>query len=258
LPVVSPWRAAAILLLAISRQLAGDLDGADLVLARAVEVAEDAGTTETASVALAVRATLAMDRKDWNDAEGLAERASSIVHDAGLDDYVTSTLLYAVRARLAIHRRDVAEAREDLERAERLRPRLAHAVPFYAVQTQMALIGAQIALMDVRGAKDLLREVNDVLCQRPDLVMFREQADQLGARIDTIRRDLVGASPLTAAELRLLPHLATHHSFREIGEALHLSPHTVKTQAIAIYRKFGVSSRSHTIERAQDLGLLIR
>ena len=31
-------------------------------------------------------------------------------------------------------------------------------------------------------------------------------------------------------------------SFREIGEQLFLSPHTVKTQAGSIYRKLGVSS----------------
>ena len=180
------------------------------------------------------------------------------MHDAGLDDYITSTLLYTVRACLAIHRGDVAEARDDLQRAQRLRPLLTDAFPFYAVQTQMELIRAQIALLDVRGGKDLLREVNDVLRRRLDLAMFREQAEQLGARLDAIRTDVVGASPLTAAELRLLPHLATHHSFREIGEGLYLSPHTVKTQAIAICRKFGVSSRSHAIQRAQDLGLLIR
>jgi ATP/maltotriose-dependent transcriptional regulator MalT len=30
----------------------------------------------------------------------------------------------------------------------------------------------------------------------------------------------------------------------------------VKTQAISIYRKFGVSSRSEAIARAADLGLL--
>jgi LuxR family maltose regulon positive regulatory protein len=71
-----------------------------------------------------------------------------------------------------------------------------------------------------------------------------------------MRADALGVSSLTAAELRLLPLLATHLSFREVGERLHLSPHTVKTQAISIYRKLGVSSRSQAIERAQQLGLL--
>jgi hypothetical protein len=32
--------------------------------------------------------------------------------------------------------------------------------------------------------------------------------------------------------------------------------HTVKTQAIAVYRKLGVSSRNDAIDRASDLGLV--
>jgi LuxR family maltose regulon positive regulatory protein len=63
-------------------------------------------------------------------------------------------------------------------------------------------------------------------------------------------------SMLTPAELRLVPLLATHMSFREIGEQLHVSRNTVKTQAIAVYRKLGVSSRSDAIERATSLGLV--
>ena len=47
--------------------------------------------------------------------------------------------------------------------------------------------------------------------------------------------------------------MATHLSFREIGERLYLSPHTVKTQALSVYRKFGVSSRSEAVERAYKL-----
>ena len=65
-----------------------------------------------------------------------------------------------------------------------------------------------------------------------------------------------GASSLTTAELRLLPLLPTHLSFREIGERLFVSRHTVKTQAISIYRKLGATSRSETIERMHELGLL--
>jgi LuxR family maltose regulon positive regulatory protein len=64
------------------------------------------------------------------------------------------------------------------------------------------------------------------------------------------------ASSLTPAERRLLPLLATHLSFREIGERLYISRNTVKTQAIAVYRKFGVTSRSGAIERAIALGLI--
>jgi hypothetical protein len=42
----------------------------------------------------------------------------------------------------------------------------------------------------------------------------------------------------------------------EIAERLFLSRNTVKTQAIFVYRKLGVSSRSEAIARAADLGLV--
>ena len=63
-------------------------------------------------------------------------------------------------------------------------------------------------------------------------------------------------SGLTRAELRLLPLLSTHLSFREIGERLFVSRNTIKTQAISVYRKLGVSSRSDAIARAAELGLV--
>ena len=65
-----------------------------------------------------------------------------------------------------------------------------------------------------------------------------------------------GASALTAAELRLLPLLATHLSFPQIGEEFFLSRHTIKSQAVSIYRKLGVASRSPAVTRARELGLL--
>ena len=65
-----------------------------------------------------------------------------------------------------------------------------------------------------------------------------------------------GASALTAAELRLLPLLATHLSFPEIAAELFLSPHTIKSQMKSIYRKLGASTRNQAVTRARELGLL--
>ena len=61
---------------------------------------------------------------------------------------------------------------------------------------------------------------------------------------------------LTAAELRVLPLLATHMSFREIAAELFVSRNTVRSQAISVYRKLGVSSRSQAVARSRKLGLL--
>jgi ATP/maltotriose-dependent transcriptional regulator MalT len=62
-------------------------------------------------------------------------------------------------------------------------------------------------------------------------------------------------STLTTAELRLLPLAATHLTLAEIGQRLYVSKHTVKTQAISIYRKLGASSRSQVVQRLQEIGL---
>ncbi len=65
-----------------------------------------------------------------------------------------------------------------------------------------------------------------------------------------------GVVPLTTAELRVLRYLPTHLSFQAIAEELFVSRNTVKTQAIAIYRKLGVSSRGEAVTAALELGLI--
>jgi LuxR family maltose regulon positive regulatory protein len=126
-----------------------------------------------------------------------------------------------------------------------------------AVQTLLELVRAYLELEDAAGARVAMREANDILQLRPALGVLPKHANQLGLELDAIRGGTVGASSLTAAELRVLPLLPTHLSFSEIGERLFVSPHTVKTQAMSIYRKLGVSSRSEAVQRAREIGVLV-
>ena len=99
-------------------------------------------------------------------------------------------------------------------------------------------------------------EQRRINARRPKLGVLNEQAAELQHRLAaSTQPDDNWASSLTGAELRLLPLLTTHLSFREIAERLFVSRNTVKTQAISVYRKLGVSSRSEAIERATELGL---
>lgn len=82
----------------------------------------------------------------------------------------------------------------------------------------------------------------------------KERSD--GEALETSRFRMHLAAGLSAAELRLLPLLATHLSLRGIGERLYISRNTVKSEAISAYRKLGVSSRSEAVERAAELGLI--
>jgi LuxR family transcriptional regulator, maltose regulon positive regulatory protein len=256
LPAGSLWRAPAQLLLGIAQLLAGDQNAADRVLAEAVEVAQDSGATVAASVALAERAMLAIARQDWPAAATLTEQARQVVAGARLEDCVTSLVLYGAGARVAIHHRDLDQADQDLARAQRLRPQATHALPYYAVQARLELTRAYLALAEVAAARRVLGEVEDLLRWRPDLGTLPHQASQLRSQLDHSGSEVIEAAPLTGAELRLVPLLATHLTFREMGQQLYVSPHTVKSQVMSIYRKLGVSSRGQAVQRMQKIGLL--
>jgi LuxR family maltose regulon positive regulatory protein len=256
LAVGSQWRASALALEGISWLLDGEPERADAILAHAVEVGLDTRAFPVTAAALAERATVAIGREDWAAAETMAEQSLAILRDGHLDDYGPGAIVHALVARTAAHRGDVSEARESLGQAARLRPQLTYAVPFFAVQTLVELARAYLALADPAGARVVLREASAILRLHPDLGSLPREADELSSTIDTLRVGSVGASSLTAAELRLIPLLSTHLSFREIGERLYVSRHTVKTQAISVYRKLGVSSRSEAIDRVLEIGLL--
>jgi LuxR family maltose regulon positive regulatory protein len=252
----SPWRATALLLAGVAALAHGEVDRADAVLADAVEVGVDAGALPATATALAERCLVAIQRDDWAAAQVLAEQAVGIVATGQLEDYIMSALAHAGAARAALQRGAAPAAREHLARAARLRPLLSSAIPTLAVQTLLELGRAYLALSDTAGVRAVLWQARDVLRARPDLGGLPAQVEALRSSLDLARQASPGASGLTTAELRLLPLLATHLTFREIGERLYISQNTVKTQAVSVYRKLGVSSRGQAVQRVQAIGLL--
>ena len=241
----------------IARILCGDIDGGDASLEDAVSIGEEADAHEDLAIALCERSLVAMARGEWDRAEVLAGQARTVLRRAGIEESYATPLVSAVQARVAMHRGDVTAARQELITAQRLRPLLTYALPYFAVQARIELARVHLALADLAGARTLMREVDELLRRRPGLGTLVGQAGALRARLAREHGSGVpGASALTAAELRLLPLLSTHLSFPEIGEELFLSRNTIKSQAMSIYRKLGVSTRSQAVTRSRELGLL--
>jgi DNA-binding NarL/FixJ family response regulator len=65
-----------------------------------------------------------------------------------------------------------------------------------------------------------------------------------------------GAMGLSERERDVLMLMAEGRTNPEIGEALHLSRHTVKEHSSSVYRKLGVRNRTEAVQRAQRLGLV--
>ena len=248
---------APALLQGIARILGGDLDGGDLSLEDAVSVGEVADAPDDLAIALSERSLVAMARGHWDQAQTLADQARTALRQAGIEESYATPLICAVRARTAMHRGDATAARRELTRAQPLRPLLTYALPHLAAQARIELARVHLALADLAGARTLMREVDDLLKRRPGLGILAGEAEVLRAQLASERGSSVpGASALTAAELRLLPLLSTHLSFPEIAEEIFLSRHTIKTEAMSIYRKLGASSRSQAVARSRELGLL--
>ena len=252
----SPFRTSASLLVAISYVLIGDVERADDLLADVAEDGLELGAVDVVAVAFGQRAAIAIGRAAWVQAEGLTDRALQVIRRSGMDAYPTSAFVYAVAARVALHRGETQRAQDLLTAAQELRPRLTYALPYLAVQTRLELARAYLAQADALGAETMLGEIDAVLRRRPALGELRARSEELRASLMTMRGDAPGASTLTEAELRVLPYLATHLSFREVGEHVYLSRHTVKSHAMAIYRKLNATSRNAAVERASELGLL--
>jgi LuxR family maltose regulon positive regulatory protein len=251
------WRPISLLLLGVATLLEGDVGRAEEVLAKTAEEAVGSGAIYAGVVAHSELALLALARQDDAKAELELARAREFLEHQPVEDYLPAAIYLAASARVALASGQAATARTPLVSAMRMRPQLTRAIPWFGVQTRLELAAAHLALADVDGARTLLREADDVLHHRPDLGTLGRQAHELRTQLANAGSvDRGWASTLTAAELRLLPLLTTHLSFREIAERLYISRNTVKSQAISVYRKLDASSRSEAIERAVELGLV--
>jgi LuxR family transcriptional regulator, maltose regulon positive regulatory protein len=258
LPSDSLVRPSALIVQGAAHLFLGQLEQSDEIFSRAADEAERVGATDAGVIAISERSLIASTRGDGAVADALALEASELVEAAHLEGYMTSAIAHATSARAELRRGRWDAARTYLAKAQLLTPSLSEsAFPWFGVQTRLELARAYVALRDLGGARSLLDEVRENVRKRPRLGMFSDEADALEDEVGEIPEPADGSgSGLTAAELRLLPLLATHLSFREIGDRLYVSRNTVKTQAISVYRKLGVSSRSEAIHRADVLGLV--
>jgi LuxR family transcriptional regulator, maltose regulon positive regulatory protein len=253
----SDWRSTALVIRGVAHELLGEMDHATDDLTAAVEKGLASGAAEEVYVAEAELAFLAAKAGAWGEAAQHASAAQAVVEGAGLGDYGTSAMAYVAKARVSLHEGNQEEARAAIARAHRLRPLLDHGLPWLTVKVGLELTRAHLALAEAAAARTILTETERVIELRPGLGSLVDEAQELHEQVAATGGSAgAWAMSLTAAELRLLPYLATHLTFPEIATRLFLSRHTIKTEAVSIYRKLGASSRSQAIERAIEVGLL--
>jgi LuxR family maltose regulon positive regulatory protein len=250
------FRPVALTALGFGYVLLGQDARADAILAFAASEAARLGATDTHAIAVAQRSVIAAERDDPEAAGTLALEAREIVDEGGLLGYETCAIALAASARRSLRQGRWEDARADLAQARISGVRGGSTAPWLAVQTAIELGRAHVALRETGAARSLLDDLHAQLRVHRHLGTLVDDVDALEHDLEHDSTTAREGSGLTAAELRLLPFLTTHLSFREIGERLYVSRNTIKTQAISIYRKLGATSRSDAVAVAARLGLV--
>ena len=250
----SPWRPTAVVLLGLAQVLAGEDSRAEDVLTDGLREARRVEDHTTSVLSLAQLALYALDRGELDEAAELSRETQ----DEDLPPVRASISAFALvaSARVAQRRGDAGRLAECVAGVQLLRPLLTAAIPSVSALTLLQLTRIHIASGDAAGARGILRDLNDLLRERPDLGIVADVAKALAEQVRALPINIAGVTTLTPAELRLLPLLPTHLSFPEIAERLFLSRHTVKTQAMSVYRKLDASSRAEAVAVARGIGLL--
>lgn len=213
-----------------------------------------------------VRASVAALRVDLALAEGRIDRAGALL--AETDGSGAWTL--ATRARYAFYVGAYAEAIRLTENAASF----AGARPRVGLELLLILACASWRAGHHDVAVDHLATAvgiaTDTEVLSPFLTVPRADLEALAPRgslarsfldrpplagTDTVFPEPLQAGQLSVAELRVLRELRAGLPLSQIGRRLYLSESTVKTHVRRIYRKLGVSDRTHALERARELSL---
>ena len=146
-------------------------------------------------------------------------------------------------------------------------PRRRRAAPALTAP-QVALYGAFLALgalgLDWIQYQRLARSRTADLYLLLVAAAFLALGIWVGSRLLARRQpDPEGGNPAAQAslgisgrELSVLEALSAGRSNKEIADALHISPHTVKSHVGSLYEKLGARRRTDAVARARALGIL--
>ena len=114
--------------------------------------------------------------------------------------------------------------------------------------------GAAGYLLKDIDARELARAVH--LAAEGSAVIHPSLTRQFIEEIRQLTRGEQSVSSLSAREVEVLQMIAYGSSNREVAEALHISPQTVKTYLERIFTKLGVSDRTRAVAMALKHGIV--
>lgn len=252
----SPWRSPCYLYSGAAHHLSGEPKTAVGILEEAARTGASASSV-IQTIALAQIGLIAADEGRWDDSARFVSQARKLVEIGGLNPQPSIVLVFAMSALLRAREGRVEDARADIAWSRHLLTEMNQIPGWYEAEVRILLSRASLRLGDPASAQTFIEHAAEFVAAIPDAPVLEEWLADARQAIDGSREGLIAQrSNLTRSELRTLQFLPSHHSFRAIGEQLHLSQNTVKTQANSLYRKLGANSRAEAVMIARRSGLL--
>ena len=256
LPLDSGFRPATAWLRGVALTLLGRLDEGreSILLAESLAIALDVPVIQADSLAfLGVLAILGGDRDI-----GVRQITESmaLIHAHDLDRLATAAHTVTAQAFALAVTGDRRAAEAAFAQARRLSGLVTGIAPWFAVTGRLIQARTAMLLGDGATARILANEAARKMTPDLEGTLVESMLVDTRTSLRSMAIESGSAVALTSAELRVLQYLPSHLSFPQVGERLFLSQNTVKTHALSIYRKFGVSSRSEAVAKAQSLGLV--
>lgn len=250
------WLTLAFYLLGVALVLQDHTDEGMAALQEGQRLSGAFGVPVMSAHCLAALADAALVTGDQRRALAAIHQVRELINRSGMHTIATAAPVFATSALGYVVEGRFADAKNEAARALRLTALIASMAPWYAVQGRIELAQVYLALGDSARAAILLDEAGSARSLATESPLLDRLFTATSERIDVATSAAAGPSTLTTAEVRVLQYLPTHLSFPEIADELFLSRHTVKTQALAAYRKLGAHTRTEAIRRARAAGLL--
>lgn len=199
---------------------------------------------------------LAISAGDRERGIHLITAATDVIRRDRLVRLASSAHCLTAQALVLALRGDKAAASTGLATARRLSGLIEEIAPWFAVTGRLVQARTAILLGDGATARLLISEARRHMTPDLQASSASDSLKEAEAALALLSIDGIATRPLTTAEMRILQFLPSHLTLPQIGEHLFLSPSTVKTHALSIYRKFDVASRGEAVNRAVALGLV--
>ena len=256
LPPASPLRLIACYLEGSAAADLGDLAAAKDRLNETIALSSALAPAMHAQC-LCQLARIELAENNWSSADRLVDQMMRIMDEHGLHGRPNLCACDAVASVVHLHRGETALGNEERAQAAVLLERARDVSPYQTLSVRLYLARAAIMAGDLDEARSFLGDAERRLSELPETGTIDATAAAVRSMLDAASSSKTHlVEPITQAELRVLAYLPTHRSFGEIGSALYVSRNTVKSHAMAIYRKLGVASRSEAVVEARRIGLI--